>query len=81
MSWCYVVNEVLVSTVSISLSPLANIILAMLIVLRLIYRRRHFRNVLGEECRYPYINIMSICVESSAPIVIFVGIYTAKAFE
>ena len=74
-------NKVLVSsTVFITLSLLVNIILAALIVSRLIYRRRHFRNVLGEEHGSPSINTITMCVESSALIVIFSSIYAVLAF-
>ena len=65
------VNEVMVSsTVFILLSLLVNIILTTLIVFRLIFRRRHFRDI----------NIMTMCVESSALVVIFNGMYTALTF-
>jgi hypothetical protein len=75
------VNEDMVSsTVFILLSLLVNIILAALIVSRLIYRRRHFRDILGAEHGSPYINIMTMCVESSALVVIFNATYTALAF-
>jgi len=75
------VNEVVVSsTVFILLSFLVNIILATPIISRLIYRRRHFRNALGAEHGPPYINIMTMCIESSMLVVIFSGIYTALTF-
>ena len=75
------VNNVLVSsTTFITLSLLVNIILAALIFSRLIYQRRHFRNVLGEEQGSSHINIITICVESSALIVIFSATYTVLAF-
>jgi len=75
------VNEDLVSsTVFILLSLLVNIILTGLIVSRVIYRRRHFRDVLGAEYESPYINIMTMCVESSAVVAIFNGTYTALTF-
>ena len=72
------VNEAFVSsTVFISLSLLVNIILTALIVSRLIYRQRDFRNAFGEGHGYSRINIMTMCVESSALVVIFGGTYTA----
>jgi len=75
------VHEHLVSsTVFILLSLLVNIILAALIVSRLICRRSHFRDILGSEHGSPYINIMTMCVESSALVVIFNGTYTALTF-
>ena len=75
------VNEDMVSsTVFILLSFLINIILTTLIVSRLIYRQRHFRNVLGAEHGPPYINITTMCVESSVLVVVFSGIYTALTF-
>lgn len=56
------VNEVLVfSTVFISLYLLVNVILVALIVSRLIYRPRHFRNVLGEQHGSLYINTITMC--------------------
>jgi hypothetical protein len=73
-------EDMVSSTAFILLSLLVNIILAALIVSRLIYRRRHFRDILGAEHGSPYINIMTICVESSALVVIFNGTYTALAF-
>ena len=75
------VNEDMVSsTVFILLSLLVNIILATLIASRLIYRGRHFRDILGAEHGSPYINIMTMWVESSALVVIFNGTYTALIF-
>ena len=75
------VNEAFVSsTVFILLSLLVNIILTALIFSRLIYRQRHFRNALGEECGYPRINVMTMCVESSALVVVFSAAYTALTF-
>jgi len=75
------VNEAfLSSTVLISLSLLVNIVLAALIVSRLVYRQRHFRNVLGEEHGSPCIDIMTMCVESSALVVIFSVTYTTVTF-
>ena len=53
-----------------SLSALVNIILAALIVFRLIYHRRYVRNTLGVEHGTPYTNIIIMCVESSALMVI-----------
>jgi len=75
------VNEAFVSsTVFISLSLLVNVILTALIVSQLIYRQRHFRNARGEEHGYSRINIMTMCVESSALVVIFSCTYTALSF-
>jgi len=54
----------------IPLSALVNIILAALIIFRLIYHRRYIRNALGAEHGSPYTNIMTMCVESSALMVI-----------
>jgi len=48
---------------------------------RLVYRRRHFRDVLGPEHGSPYINIMTMCVKSSVLVVIFNGTYTALTFS
>ena len=47
---------------------------------RLIYRGRHFQDILGAEHGSPYIDIMTMCVESSALVVIFDGTYTALTF-
>jgi hypothetical protein len=73
-------KDMVSSTAFILLSLLVNIILATLIVSRLIYRRRHFRDILGAEHGSPYINIMTMCVESSALVVIFNATYTALTF-
>jgi hypothetical protein len=67
--------------VPISFSTLVNIILALLIVLRLIHHQRHIRKVLGADHESPYSKVITICVESSALIVIFSGAYTALVFE
>jgi len=61
--------------VFISLSTLANIILAVLIISRLIYHRRYVRNALGVQHGSPYTNIITMCVESSALMVIVSGLY------
>ena len=58
-----------------SLSALLNIILATLIVFRLVYHGRYIRNALGLEHGSPYTNIITICVESSALMVISSGLY------
>ena len=58
-----------------SLSALLNIILATLIVLRLLYHGRRIRNTLGLEHGSPYTKIITICVESSALMVIASGLY------
>jgi hypothetical protein len=59
----------------ISLSTLANIILAVLIVFRLVYRRRYVRNALGVQHGSPYTNIITMCVESSALMIIVGSLY------
>jgi hypothetical protein len=66
--------------VCISLSTVANFILAALIVLRLIFHRRHVRNVLGAEHGSPYTNVMTMCVESSALMVVISGVCVALNF-
>ena len=66
--------------VFISLSALVNIILAALIVSRLIYHRRYVRNTLGAEHGSPYTNVITMCVESSALMVIASGLYTVLSF-
>jgi hypothetical protein len=60
--------------VFISLSTVANFILAALIVFRLICHQRHVRNVLGAEHGYLYTNVMTMCVESSALMVVTSGV-------
>ena len=60
--------------VFISLSAVVNIILAVLIVFRLVYHRRYVRNALGAEHGSPYTNIMTMCIESSALMVISSGL-------
>jgi hypothetical protein len=60
--------------VFISLSAIVNIILAALIVFRLVYHRRYVRNTLGAEHGSPYTNIMTMCIESSALMVISSGL-------
>ena len=61
----------------VSLSILVNIILALLIILRLVHHQRHIRKVLGAEHGSPYSKVITMCVESSALIIIFGGVYTA----
>ena len=58
-----------------SLSALLNIILAALIVFRLVYHGRYLRNALGLEHGSPYTKIITICVESSALMVIASGLF------
>jgi len=57
-------------------STFVNIILAALIILRLIHHQRHIRKVLGAQHGSPYSKVITMCVESSALIVIFSGVYT-----
>ena len=64
----------------LSLSTLVNIILAVLIVSRLIYYQRHIRNTLGVEHGSPYTNIITMCVESSALVVISGGLLDGMYF-
>ena len=63
-----------------SLSTLVNIILAVLIVSRLVYHRRYIRNTLGVGHGSPYTNIITMCVESSALMVIATVLYTILSF-
>ena len=69
------------SIVLISISTLVNIILASLIVLRLVHHQRHIRKLLWTDHGSPYSKVIIICVESSALIVLFSGVYTALVFE
>ena len=66
--------------VFISLSALVNIILAALIISRLVYHRRYLQNALGVEHGSPYTNIIIMCVESSALMVVATGLYTILSF-
>ena len=66
--------------VFLSLSTLVNIILAVLVVSRLVYRRRYIRNTLGVEHGSPYTNVIIMCVESSALMVISSGLYNSLYF-
>ena len=59
----------------ISVSTFINIILAALIVFRLVYHRRRVKKVLGAEHGILYTNVMTMCVESSALMVIISGVY------
>ena len=67
--------------VFISLSALINIILAALIVCRLVYHRRCARNSLGVEHGSSYTNIITMCIESSALMVISSGLFTILGFK
>jgi len=64
----------------LSLSTLVNIILAVLIVSRLVYHRRYIRNTLGVEHGSPYTNVITMCVKSSALMVISGGLYPGLYF-
>ena len=63
--------------VFISLNTLANIILAALIVLWLIFHQRYVQNVLGSEHGTPYTNIMIMCqiFSTDGPALVFIFIY------
>jgi hypothetical protein len=63
-----------------SLSTVVNVILAVLIVARLVYHRRYVRNTLGVEHGSPYTNVITMCVESSALMVIVGGLCTIMCF-
>jgi len=58
-----------------SLSALVNVILTALIVFRLVYHRRYVRNALGVQHGSLYANVITMCVESSALMVISSGLY------
>jgi hypothetical protein len=68
------------SLVFTSLSTLVNIILALLILSRLVYHRRFIRNTLGVEHGSPYTNVITMCVKSSALMVITGGLCTILFF-
>jgi len=63
-----------------SLSTLVNLILAVLIVSRLVYHRRYIRNTFGAEHGSSYTNIITMCVESSALMVISGGLFNSLYF-
>jgi len=63
-----------------SVSPLVNIILAVLIVFRLVNLRRYVRNALGVEHGSPYTNIITMCIESSALMVVASSLFTILFF-
>ena len=63
-----------------SLSALINIILAALIIFRLVYYRKHVRDALGVQHGSPCTNVITMCVESSALMVIVGGLYTILCF-
>ena len=75
------VGDSIFAMVLIAFSTLVNIILALLIVLRLVHHQRHIRKVLGAQHGSPYSKVITMCVESSALIVIFSGVYTVLIFE
>ena len=66
--------------VFLSLSTFVNITLAVLIISRLVYYRGNIRNTLGVEHGSPYANVITMCVESSALMVIVGGLYTILCF-
>ena len=63
-----------------SLSALINIILAALIIFRLVYYRKHVRDALGVQHGSPCTNVITMCVESSALMVIVGGLCTILSF-
>ena len=76
----FVIELVWANAAFLSLSALANIILAALIVFRLVYLRRCARNSLGAEHGSPYTNIITMCVESSVLMVTASGLFTIMCF-
>jgi len=66
--------------VFISLSTVVNIILAALIIFRLVYHRKYVKHALGAEHASLYTNVITMCVESSALMVISSGLYTALEY-
>ena len=62
------------------LSTVANIILASLIILRLVRHQRHIRKVLGVAHGSPYSKVITMCVESSALIIIFSAAYIVLGY-
>ena len=73
-------NPTVFTMALIAFSTLVNIILALLIILRLVHYQRHIRKVLGEVHGSPYAKVITMCIESSALIVIFSGVYTVLVF-
>lgn len=74
-------DDSLFTVVLIIFSLLVNIILALLIVLRLVHHQRRIQKVLGAEHGSPYSKIITMCVESSALMLIFSGVYAVLVFE
>jgi len=52
----------------------------MMIVSRLVYHQRYVRNTLGVEHGSSYTNIITMCIESSALMVIASGLFTGLNF-
>ena len=62
------------------LSTLVNTILAALIISWLVSHRRYIRNTLGVEHGSPYTNMITMCIESSALMLIFGGLFNGLYF-
>ena len=71
----------LFTTVIVLFTTLVNITLALLIILRLVHHQRHIRKVLGAQHGSPYSKIITMCVESSALIIIVSGVCSVLIFE
>ena len=67
------------TSLTISVTPFVNLILAGLIVGRLLYHQRHIRKLLGAQYASPYNKIIAMCIESCSMIiinsVIYIGLY------
>ena len=81
MMFLSLTTDDILAMVLILFSTFVNIILAVLIILRLIHHQRHIRKVLGAQHGSPYSKIITMCVESSALIVNFSGVYIVLALE
>lgn len=67
------------TSLTISVTPFVNLVLAGLIVGRLWYHQRHIRKILGAHYASPYNKIIAMCIESCSMIiinsVIYIGLY------
>ena len=62
------------------MSTFVNIVLALLIIFRLVHHQRQMRKILGAEHGSPYSHIITMCIESSALIVVFSVAYIVLGF-
>lgn len=60
-------------------TALLNIVTAAFITLRILYYQRYIRKTVGLERNNPYMNIIIICIESSALVIIWNLVYLILA--